>query len=132
MVAWLYDVFFFNDTATTEIYTLSLHDALPICQGYYFNQGKFELNIQKAIEDSGVLRFDHTPWIGLISDDSTSIPRITLIDVTAWDFLRSEMLYTQYLAHINMSKNPVLFSAAKKLLKQIPMQLSEKVHGNHL
>src|SRR5437868_12496031 len=24
--------FFFNDPATTEIYTLSLHDALPICQ----------------------------------------------------------------------------------------------------
>src|SRR2546429_6479832 len=32
-MCWLllsYDVFFFNDTATTEIYTLSLHDALPI------------------------------------------------------------------------------------------------------
>src|SRR6202453_3922983 len=29
---WLIEVFdfFFNDTATTEIYTLSLHDALPI------------------------------------------------------------------------------------------------------
>src|SRR5258706_10450353 len=26
--------FFFNDTATTEIYTLSLHDALPIYQDY--------------------------------------------------------------------------------------------------
>src|SRR3712207_9356425 len=26
-------VFFFNDTATTEIYTLSLHDALPIYTG---------------------------------------------------------------------------------------------------
>src|SRR2546430_11596212 len=26
-----YSLFFFNDTATTEIYTLSLHDALPIC-----------------------------------------------------------------------------------------------------
>src|SRR2546430_10449342 len=26
--------FFFNDTATTEIYTLSLHDALPICYGF--------------------------------------------------------------------------------------------------
>ena len=25
-------LFFFNDTATTEIYTLSLHDALPISQ----------------------------------------------------------------------------------------------------
>src|SRR5947208_8222654 len=28
-----YCVFFFNDTATTEIYTLSLHDALPISSG---------------------------------------------------------------------------------------------------
>src|SRR5258707_1866406 len=26
----MYSIFFFNDTATTEIYTLSLHDALPI------------------------------------------------------------------------------------------------------
>src|SRR2546421_277509 len=26
--------FFFNDTATTEIYTLSLHDALPISRRY--------------------------------------------------------------------------------------------------
>src|SRR5437016_9666869 len=28
----LFHIFFFNDTATTEIYTLSLHDALPIAQ----------------------------------------------------------------------------------------------------
>src|SRR5687768_18193252 len=27
------DLFFFNDPATTEIYTLSLHDALPIYHG---------------------------------------------------------------------------------------------------
>src|SRR2546427_11964362 len=34
-------LFFFNDTATTEIYTLSLHDALPIsfklCSNYFSN-----------------------------------------------------------------------------------------------
>src|SRR5258707_693284 len=29
----IFTFFFFNDTATTEIYTLSLHDALPICGG---------------------------------------------------------------------------------------------------
>src|SRR2546422_3895981 len=28
----IFSFFFFNDTATTEIYTLSLHDALPILQ----------------------------------------------------------------------------------------------------
>src|SRR5256885_5128337 len=39
--------FFFNDTATTEIYTLSLHDALPICEvagcvrGHPLGQGGF-------------------------------------------------------------------------------------------
>src|SRR5438034_6727196 len=30
MSLYLFVLFFFNDTATTEIYTLSLHDALPI------------------------------------------------------------------------------------------------------
>ena len=32
-------VFFFNDTATTEIYTLSLHDALPISEGEQSKKG---------------------------------------------------------------------------------------------
>src|SRR5258706_9387727 len=30
-ILFFFFFFFFNDTATTEIYTLSLHDALPIC-----------------------------------------------------------------------------------------------------
>src|SRR2546425_5774846 len=30
MFVFIFFFFFFNDTATTEIYTLSLHDALPI------------------------------------------------------------------------------------------------------
>src|ERR1039457_7710694 len=36
--------FFFNDTATTEIYTLSLHDALPI----YWEGDEFELGGAKV------------------------------------------------------------------------------------
>src|SRR5256885_11460470 len=32
-------LFFFNDTATTEIYTLSLHDALPISRSRPFAEG---------------------------------------------------------------------------------------------
>src|SRR5260221_1743127 len=30
----IFSFFFFNDTATTEIYTLSLHDALPILESW--------------------------------------------------------------------------------------------------
>src|SRR3712207_7916655 len=40
-------VFFFNDTATTEIYTLSLHDALPISVSSI-------QNLLRAVEDCGV------------------------------------------------------------------------------
>src|SRR2546422_7012455 len=35
--------FFFNDTATTEIYTLSLHDALPISERSPIEQARAEL-----------------------------------------------------------------------------------------
>src|SRR3989442_10862963 len=34
----LFPFFFFNDTATTEIYTLSLHDALPISSPFFDRQ----------------------------------------------------------------------------------------------
>src|SRR3712207_8476558 len=48
-------IFFFNDTATTEIYTLSLHDALPISVLRLANQvegrtrGRVE-SVVKAVE----------------------------------------------------------------------------------
>src|SRR5437667_10637439 len=47
-----YCYFFFNDTATTEIYTLSLHDALPIClnvdgMNIISNDGSNKLNMSR-------------------------------------------------------------------------------------
>src|SRR3972149_11968318 len=44
--------FFFNDTATTEIYTLSLHDALPIFGGGNVEWGIF-LNAEATPRASG-------------------------------------------------------------------------------
>src|SRR2546426_12286320 len=51
--------FFFNDTATTEIYTLSLHDALPILKaGDRVQQGQklFSLDDRDLQADLGVMR----------------------------------------------------------------------------
>src|SRR5947207_6097545 len=42
--------FFFNDTATTEIYTLSLHDALPIFENQK-ELTKMQLDNQKEIAE---------------------------------------------------------------------------------
>src|SRR3712207_7816013 len=41
--------FFFNDTATTEIYTLSLHDALPI----WAVDGDDDAAVQQPVQDRG-------------------------------------------------------------------------------
>src|SRR3712207_8902531 len=43
--------FFFNDTATTEIYTLSLHDALPI-----WNGDRSRARLRGALPGAGLLR----------------------------------------------------------------------------
>src|SRR3712207_8029866 len=64
--------FFFNDTATTEIYTLSLHDALPIWPG-----GPVDGVLQRAGDGTVVLRGHEEHGVGpgdrlLRSEEHTS------------------------------------------------------------
>src|SRR3712207_9356405 len=61
---------FFNDTATTEIYTLSLHDALPISNGFVerFNGTVLEEFFrpamhQKLFESVAALQADLDAWL---------------------------------------------------------------------
>src|ERR1041384_5953858 len=44
--------FFFNDTATTEIYTLSLHDALPILETNYDEESLIQLTLDLLRTDN--------------------------------------------------------------------------------
>src|SRR5437867_8068812 len=63
-------IFFFNDPATTEIYTLSLHDALPILPGLlispYAKAGHIDHQTlsfdayDKLIEGQGLRSEEHT------------------------------------------------------------------------
>src|SRR3712207_9544404 len=50
--------FFFNDTATTEIYTLSLHDALPILLGVPVSLGCVHDVLQAATRQASVINRD--------------------------------------------------------------------------
>src|SRR4051794_41336567 len=58
----IFSFFFFNDTATTEIYTLSLHDALPISTGSSTsNSVLLDVGWAPSIESSRRLRSEeHT------------------------------------------------------------------------
>src|SRR6266496_6370779 len=75
--------FFFNDTATTEIYTLSLHDALPICVqtmiGDFVQVGPDGRRAEGKIylQKPGRIRFEYNPPspIELVADGSSLVVR---------------------------------------------------------
>src|SRR6266540_6366571 len=72
--------FFFNDTATTEIYTLSLHDALPISTA----------GMGGGVTGSGnrVIVADGQPGVSFIDVTTAATPRIVAtqqVGGTAWD-----------------------------------------------
>ena len=58
--------FFFNDTATTEIYTLSLHDALPIS---WASRGRWQIGTGRwwiVLGRNGRWRAMVGKWVGLV------------------------------------------------------------------
>src|SRR2546426_3784332 len=57
----LFFFFFFNDTATTEIYTLSLHDALPICEIVRAKREEVRLARDLVRGDRRARQLDHSP-----------------------------------------------------------------------
>src|SRR3712207_7947126 len=57
-------IFFFNDTATTEIYTLSLHDALPISQEHLRPQ------VHHAVEGFHILPARHAELDEGVGDEA--------------------------------------------------------------
>ena len=63
----VYIFFFFNDTATTEIYTLSLHDALPI---------SFTATQRMEIDDQGRVGIGIVPTSKLTVDGSFQVKRV--------------------------------------------------------
>src|SRR3712207_9365810 len=62
---------FFNDTATTEIYTLSLHDALPISQAGALPHVRDRRARAGGVRHAGAL-LDHERPVRLRSEEHTS------------------------------------------------------------
>lgn len=117
-----------------KIYLNEFIGNIPVAltgQGYHFTKNKFKFSTQYYLDDSGAFDFKNTPWISLLADDAFDTPKINLIDTSAWNYLRSEMLYAQYIAPMNVNANAEKYNATKLMLTQIPQYLSETVHGTH-
>src|SRR5260370_836074 len=77
--------FFFNDTATTEIYTLSLHDALPILQ-------KIRSATLAQIDDQQKK----------IDSSKTEVAKAANLERQAKDSMRSEEHTSELQSHLNL------------------------------
>src|SRR3989475_9349694 len=75
--------FFFNDTATTEIYTLSLHDALPICAGEAMMNRIYAAVTQSPAWSRAVLVINFDEWGGFFDHVPPSVTPIPPADQAA-------------------------------------------------
>src|SRR2546421_418349 len=67
--------FFFNDTATTEIYTLSLHDALPISASFLPFLASFALAPSPSVSSTALPVLRSFFCCSVIEPSATTIPR---------------------------------------------------------
>src|SRR2546422_4537265 len=99
--------FFFNDTATTEIYTLSLHDALPICE-------------EGALEESAVAEA-----AGALEHRAEPLPVRDRVDTGSCDLTRSEEHTSELQSRLHLvcrlllEKKKALFSYLERVLHRL-------------
>src|SRR2546430_13486690 len=87
--------FFFNDTATTEIYTLSLHDALPILE----SRGFAPLDVTNVVVRAGVTsQQDLTLRVGALTQSIEVTAAAPLVDSAPSNYTTS--LQSRYIQDI--------------------------------
>src|SRR3712207_7641816 len=101
-------VFFFNDTATTEIYTLSLHDALPICRQLH------TVDYRSAEEFRG----QHVVVVGGGASATQLLGEISRVTSTTWVTRRPDRKSTRLnSSHANISYAVFCLKKKNKQLK---------------
>src|SRR5436190_7124848 len=84
---------FFNNTATTEIYTLSLHDALPILLTMTNLSTECLIQLTK-------LGYDATPFNQILKQNAKREMRLRLGKVTVADVLAAQPVTTNLLKYL--------------------------------
>src|SRR5690348_17438071 len=110
-IHFLFSFFFFNDTATTEIYTLSLHDALPISR----------MTLRSAIRCSPACR--PARWASVRGRQLRTLMRTTPREAS--DRMRSE-------EHTSELQSPVHLVCRLLLEKKNNIQLLYKMLNSYL
>src|SRR5260370_11625008 len=102
----LYFFFFFNDTATTEIYTLSLHDALPISR-------KLPGYAQEEVGDGVKIELAQWNTLGVL------VVAHSLNSSTKTESVRSEEHTSELQSHLNLVCRLLLEKKKKKKNREV-------------
>src|SRR5436853_7671982 len=95
--------FFFNDTSTTEIYTLSLHDALPICRNFGMKMLTMTNLSTECLIQLTKLGYDATPFNQILKQNAKREMRLRLGKVTVADVLAAQPVTTNLLKFMRAS-----------------------------
>src|SRR3712207_7000852 len=90
-------LFFFNDTATTEIYTLSLHDALPISTSRVPSHGAGSVTARSASTRRRSRGGITCTTLASARTDDSAVPAIALCAAARSEEHTSELQSRQYL-----------------------------------
>src|SRR3712207_8621819 len=105
-------VFFFNDTATTEIYTLSLHDALPIFVVGLPRMLSYDVTFLLAGRPEPAARADapgHADARGLLADGKAARSEEHTSELQSRQYLVCRLL-------LEKKKKPILLRSPKLII----------------
>ena len=120
---FIYYCFFFNDTATTEIYTLSLHDALPILSNakQHLDEGRLQRIYPILIDEDLTHADDRIPdWL----KESTNIQHIVRPTVAAKK-INSRLIEISWNFHPRLRERETIFVGRNSLVSEIEERLDD-------
>src|SRR3989441_12640925 len=123
--------FFFNDTATTEIYTLSLHDALPILLGAGTPLGPAQLGVLASIAHATPLVYD-APRVAFMGSGDEIVDLDRADDILSGNKVATSNSYTLHALIKQNGGMPVELGPARDKAESLGVQLSAAPEGSDL
>src|SRR3990170_8621691 len=126
-----------EELITKEKYFTDLLGDIPVAlmgTNEYFENGHFDTNIEKSLEDKNFFAFTEYPLIANISGDSRLAPYHPIVDKVTWGFLIVRKIYHDYFVKNQPSLSKISkarFYEFVDCINNLPNRLLKAISGNH-
>ncbi|MGH7802179.1 MAG: hypothetical protein ACREOW_16395 [Thermodesulfobacteriota bacterium] len=126
-----------EELITKEKYFTDLLGDIPVAlmgTNERFENGHFDTNIEKSLEDKNFFAFTEYPMITNISGDSKLAPYHPIVDKWTWGLLITRKVYHDYFVNNKKPLSQLSNKRFKELVEyvnDIPNRLHSSISGNH-